>query len=669
MVQIFAILPNALLSRRGALFPLAPVLFGSGVGIFFTLGSEPDLLLRLAVGAGLLASFLGWRMGPGWGTVFIACALIALGFGWAGARTHWVSAPVLEGRYYGPVQGRVIAIDRSASNAVRLKLDQVVLNDLSPLKTPAYVRVALHGDQSHFVPVPGVTVALTGHLAPPGGPVEPGGFDFQRHSWFLRLGGVGYTRTPVMVLKPATQELRIYSLRQEITQGLRDRIGGNTGAVAAAIVTGDRSGISNEVLEQLRATNLAHLLAISGLHMGLLASVVFAAIRGGLALYPALSMRVPAKAIAAVVALIAAASYLVLSGGGIATRRAFVMVSVALIAMLLGRRALSLRAVALAALIVLTLAPEALVSPGFQMSFSATTALIFVFGLVRDHGGLGPKWLRPVAAVVLSSIVAGAATAPYSAAHFNAVSRYGLLANLLAVPVMGSVVAPAAVLSGVLAPFGLEGWSLWVMGQGLDWILWVSQWISGWEDPVRRVPQPSFWVLPVFSLGVLWVLLWSGRARWIGALPVLVAIWGWGTVERPLVLIDAGGGLVGVMTQEGRALSKSRGAGFVASVWLENDGGGASQEASAEKWGTDREVEGLIIRHVTGVKTVAQLTCTQSELVVVNARPAAGLPCQVIGPDVLKTTGSMAMYAGGDWRTVRQHSGDRIWTPWGSRDQ
>jgi len=165
-------------------------------------------------------------------------------------------------------------------------------------------------------------------------------------------------------------------------------------------------------------------------------------------------LRLPARSIAAVGALIAAAFYLALSGGNIAPQRAFIMVAVALVAVMLGRRAISLRSVAIAATIVLILRPEVLMGPGFQMSFAATTALVAVFGFIRDGNiPMGPSWFKPVSAVFISSAVAGIATAPIGAAHFNAIAQFGLIANPASVPLMGVLVIPAAVLAAVLAPF------------------------------------------------------------------------------------------------------------------------------------------------------------------------------------------------------------------------
>jgi len=305
-------LRTALLAQRGQLLCWAPVCLGIGIGIYFALPVEPSPV-RLGAAAGGAAALLlvARRSGEAAAPLMMALALVLLGLALAGTRARMLEEPVLGWRYYGPVEGRIIEIDRSASDKTRLTLDRVVLGDVAPARTPARVRVSLHGAQDWLVPEPGMTVILTGHLSPPAGPTEPGGFDFQRMAWFDRLGAVGYSRTPALVLAPAAEGqagLGIYRLRMALSAAIRDALPGERGTFAAAILTGDRSAIPQDTLEDLRASNLAHLLAISGLHMGLLTGLVFAATRTGIALVPAVALRVPGKKIAAAVALVAAAA-------------------------------------------------------------------------------------------------------------------------------------------------------------------------------------------------------------------------------------------------------------------------------------------------------------------------------------------------------------------------
>ncbi|WP_371038358.1 ComEC/Rec2 family competence protein [Rhodosalinus sp. FB01] len=660
-------LARAFLMQRGHLFPWSAVLFALGIGLYFALPAEPSaqtlgLAGVAAIGLGAAALRAGWHVAP----ALWAVALVAAGFAVAGARANVVAAPVLEFRYYGAVEGRVRAIDRSASDALRLTLDQVRLERMAPGETPAKVRVALHGAQEFLDPVPGTRVILTAFLSPPQGPVEPGGFDFRRHAWFQGLGAVGYTRTPVLVLAPPSAEMAaaVARARMALSARVQDALPGEAGGFAAAVLSGDRSGIGQDTLRALRESNLAHLLAISGLHMGLLAGFVFAALRLAILALPRAGVRLPAKKLAACGALLAAAGYLALSGGNIATERAFVMAAVALLAVMLDRRAISLRAVALAALIVLALRPEALMGPGFQMSFAATTALVAVFAALRDRKGpRPPRWLAPVLAVVVSSSVAGAATAPIGAAHFNQLSHFGLPANLLAVPLMGLLVIPAGVVAILLMPLGGEAVPLRAMGLGLDWILGVAHRAAGMPNAVGHVPAPPPAVLPLLALGGAFVALWRGHGRWAGLVPALVALALWTGTARPPVLVADEGALVGVMTADGRALSKERGAGFPASVWLENDGDGATRAEAVARW-----PEAGPVRHVWGKRRAANFEgCAPGEIVVMTERyDGPAQPCLLLDARRLEGAGSLAIWPdpGGhiiESATLRE--GRRLWTP------
>ncbi len=672
MAALWAPLSQVLLLQRGHLIGWAPVCMGTGIAIYFALPQEPlwwgyaGVAMAVAL-CGVLARILGPALSP----LAVGAGLVALGLLLAGARAHTVSGPVLGWRYYGPVEGRVVGIDRSASDAARVTLDQVRLPGVRPSRTPARVRLSLHSDMEGAVPRPGLRMGATGHMSPPSGPVEPGGFDFQRHAWFQGLGAVGYTRVPLVALAAPDGGQLMFRIRMALSARVQAALPGETGAFAAAIMTGDRSGMGQDTLTALRVSNLAHLLAISGLHMGLLTAFVFATLRYGLALIPFVALRAPVKQVAAAAALPVAAFYLALSGGSIATERAFIMVAVMLVAVMLNRRALSLRAVALAALIVLFLRPEALMGPGFQMSFSATTALIAIFGgLQHDAVPRGPRWLRPVLAVVMSSLVAGLATAPFAAAHFNQIAHYGLIANLASVPLMGVLVMPAAVVSICMLPFGLEGAGLRVMGLALDWILGVAHWIAAQDGARGMIASPGPWVLPLLAIGALTLILWQGRTRAVGVLPLLLAGFLWAESDRPSVLISDTGGLVGIMTPEGRALSSPRGDGFAARNWLENDGDPATQEEAAARWPIAQLSLGdITIRAFRGKREIAALTqCAAGDWIVTNAElPAtlgAGGDCVFIGPTELRATGSMALSssAGGPLvDTARGVAGARLW--------
>lgn len=670
---------RALQQARGRLFPFAAVAIGVGVGAWFGWPVEPGRLayaLAAAMfGLGLLALLRAPELLRPMGGL---AAALAAGFLAAGLRAHLQEAPMLTFRYYGPVEGRVIEIDRSSSDALRITLDHVVLEDLPPERTPLRVRVSLHGDFDFHDPAPGETVMVTAMLAAPEGAVEPGGFDFRRMAFFERLGAVGYSRNPVLLLEPPGRgEAWIGRLRAHMSAAMKAAIPGEAGAFAAGSMTGDRSGISQETVEALRDSSLAHLLAISGMNLAFLIGFVFLLVRGAIAAVPVLAVRVQAKKVAAVVSLAVAAFYLLLSGANVATERAFVMVCVMLGAVLLDRRALTLRSAAVAAAILMLWQPETLTGPGFQMSMAATVALVAGFQYLDHRVMLGrwPRWTVPVFTLVASSAIAGVATAPFAAAHFNRFTDYGFVANLLTVPVMG-IVMPMGALAALLAPFGLEGLPLWVMGKGCEWILLVAYRVAAMEGSVTGIAAPGGYVLPVLVLGALWLILWPGRrARLAGLVPVAVALALWPVAGRPDLLISGDGRLLGLMGPEGRALSAATGGGFAAENWLENDGDLVAQEVAAARPGFDGPkgarsfaFAGLTGMALGGKGAVGRLAeaCASHDLVVIAVALKPGeapAGCRVIDQHLLAQTGPLAFrVTEAGIAVASSREGGRIWS-------
>ncbi len=676
-MRALGIIENVLLAQRGHLIGWAPVGLGCGIALYFSLQTEPAWPIIAAMMLCIALMWAASRLLPAaFAPILLLFALILSGVAVAKWQTASVNAPILGFRYYGPIEGRVIAADRSASDATRLTLDHVVLARMSPHRTPDRVRISLHGNIANWQP--GDTVVTTGHLSPPNGPAEPKGFDFRRHAYFQGIGAVGYTRNPVLRITAAHDvgwRGRLFAVRHWLSQYVTDEISGDSGAFAAAIITGDRASMPQTVLQNLRNTNLAHLLAISGLHMGLLTGFVFAAVRMALALIPRVALYHPTKKYAAVVALIVGAGYLGLSGGNVATERAYIMVAVMFIAIILDRQALTLRAVAIAATLVLVLHPEALLGPGFQMSFSATTALVVVFRWFgkQDLRGL-PKWSKPVLSVVLSSFIAGVATAPFAAAHFNQMAHYGLIANVLSVPIMGAIVMPAAVVAACLAPFGLAWVGFWVMDWGLRWILFVASEVAAIDGGVGYIAAPDTWVLGVMTLGLLTWVLWQGRTRHFGGIITIAALITWQLQSRPALLISASGGLVGIMSPEGRSLTRAKGDAFTAGIWLENDGRPSSQEQAAARSGIARDGNvhrinfgGITLVHAAGKRALAQIAdCNGADILVTNVSDDTARSCTVYDPIRLRETGSIALEADESGNVTRTTATDttgiRPWT-------
>ncbi len=667
----------ALAANRAQLFLWIPVALSFGIGAYFAAPAEPGrvfyALALIIAGPGLVIWLRGAEV-----LRFPAAivTLAALGFLLAGYRAQSVAAAVLGYRYYGPVEGRVMRIDRGGSDQIRITLDQVRLDRLAPENIPARVRISLYDQSDDPPPEPGERVMTTASLSPPPPPAAPGAHDFRRAAWFDRLGAVGYARVPVLVVaqpEAGNWALAAYRLRMRLSEAIQKRIPGQPGAMSAAILTGDRAGLSEATREAMRRSNLAHLIAISGLHMGLLAGFVFALVRYGLALMGRPALIWPTKRIAAGVALVAATGYLWLSGAAVSTERAWIMVSVMLVAVMLDRRALSLRSVALAATILLVIEPESLIEPGFQMSFAATVALIVGLGRWGRVSRHLPRWLRPVAMLCLTSLIAGAATAPIVAAQFHRLSEFGAFANLVAVPVMGVLVMPAGVIAALLAPLGLAAPALWVMGLGTRWILFVAAFVANLDNAVIAIPQSPALVIPLLALGALLAVLTRGVARTAGGLMLALSacLWLQAPRQRPALLIAPEGELVGMMTPQGRVLSKTA-ARFVGKRWLEADGDPVATGQAAARPGfsgprnaRDGRFAGKHLVHVTGKGAIerALAACHDGALIVIAAklenRPAA---CEIWDQTRLRRTGALALNAQGKV-IARTRAGPRLWAP------
>ncbi len=647
---------QALEAARGLLFPFVPVCIACG--IWFALPFEPALPLYAGTTLFLLLNVALWRHGPEvLQPLLVGLGCVMAGLLACGTRAHLVSAPMLEFRYYGPVQGRIVDIDRSQSDALRLTLDRVVLADVPPGRTPVKVRVSLHGPPPDKPYEPGQVVMTTAHLAAPESAAEPGGFDFRRMAFFNRLGAVGYSGGPVVLWAfPSRGEEVINRLRTNLSAAIQTAVPGDAGAFASGVMTGDRANISAAVVTDLRISSLAHLLAISGMNMAFLTGFVFALIRYGAALVPPLALRVNSKKLAAVTAFGVALFYLLLSGANVATTRAFLMVTVMLGAVVMDRQALTFRSVALAAILLLLVQPESLTEPGFQLSFAATIALIAGFGpCQRVLKGCLPFWAVPPAMLFATSVIAGAATAPFAAATFNRFTDYGLVANLLTVPVM-SILMGAGAVAALLSPIGLATPPLWIMDQAARWILFVAHWIAGLDGAVTPVPMPQPMVIPLLTLGALWLVIWPGRSRLAGSLPMALSLLLWIAGDRPALLISSDGVVAGLMGPEGRALSSPRGAGFAAQSWLADDGDLALPDQAALRPGfsgpkTARRFElagigGVILSGKNALTEVA-LACTVAQIVVVPASlgPVEPKPanCLVIDRTVLARTGALEL--------------------------
>lgn len=555
-----------------------PVLFGTGIGFYFALPAEPAPWIAAApVVAGILLA-LSFRRRPHVFAIAISLMAVAAGFGAANLRALAVEAPVLE-RRIGPVwiEARILRVE-TGEKGVRLLVSDIGGERLSRISIPERARVTVR-----TVPEPlhaGQRVRLLAVLQPPPEPSIPGGYDFARKAWFERVGAVGYALGAARLMDDALEgglDGRLSRLREALTRRIVEAAGPALGPTAAALMTGERRAISEETLADMRDSGLAHLLAISGLHIGLLTGLLFFGVRFLLAAVEPVALRWPVKKIAAVAALAGAFAYLLISGATVPTQRAFVMTAIVLFAVMIDRTAISMRLVAIAAVAVLAIAPESLLEAGFQMSFAAVVALVAVYevcaprlaSLRRDGGLPGGRIGAYIAATLLTSLVAGLATAPFAAYHFNRLALLGLGANMIAVPLMAVWIMPWAIVSFLLMPLGLEEIGLVPMGWGIEAVLGVASFVADLPGAAALVPEIPALGLVLIVSGGLWLCLWRGMGRMAGAVPVVAGIATAALLAPPDLVIGKDGALVAVRTGDGATtLSAASGKSFERDLWL-----------------------------------------------------------------------------------------------------
>ncbi|MFZ5608892.1 MAG: ComEC/Rec2 family competence protein [Pseudomonadota bacterium] len=574
--------------ERGQWILWSPVALAGGMGIYFALPAEPPwaaVIAPLALVLGLL--WLSRRQSVAF-YFLLAVSLVLAGLGLAKLRSWRVAAPVLT-QQWGPadVIGRVLVRDSLPNGGQRLVIAVESIAGLAPDARPARARVTLR--MASMAMLPGDDVRLYAVLGPPPGPAAPGAFDFARAAYFERLGAVGYAvARPQRLAQGNAGDFALFIARQRAA--LATQIGATlpspAGGLAAALLVGDRSAIDAATQDAFRDAGLAHLLAISGLHMGLVAALIFASLRALLAAMPWVALHWPLKAIAGAGAWLGTLGYLLIAGAPVPTQRAFIMMSLVLAAVILGRQPFSLRLAALASALILVLAPEEILSVSFQMSFAAVIALIAAYEGLRPRLTALAEGRQSVVrraglyllGVALSTVVAELAIAPIAAFHFNRIAAYGLAANMLAVPLTAFWVMPWGLLALALTPLGLGHWALLPMGWGLEALAAIARDVASAPGAVLLVPALPMATLVLMALGGLWLCLWRRRWRWGGLAPIILGVVLGQGAPRPDILIAADGKLLALRGEDGALrLSSRRGSRITRDTWLRRN----AQEAAA----------------------------------------------------------------------------------------
>ena len=681
---------RAIAAQQGRTFLWSAPALSVGIAAYFALSDEPGAVLLSALA--MLAIAVMW-LGRARGPVLLTGVAIG-GFVLAGAQSWQSATPLLVATTDEvTVTGRVISIDRSSRTRLVMILQPEQIDGIEAHRLPTRLRLSLP-ERSGATP-PGTRITFAARLAPLPSPVAPGAFDYGRSLWLDGIGGTGRVTSHTVTRLdgpqlPAPLDSRLAAVRAAMGARIHAALSEPYASFAEALITGERSTIPPEINNSLLVSGLFHILSISGLHMWLVAGGVFGAARAALALVPSLALRYPIRKWAAVAALLMALFYLLLAEGGVATLRAFIMVAIVFFAVLVDRPALSARNLALAAVVVLLLDPHAAIEAGFQMSFLAVLGLVAFYeawarffrtrrappaSQQRHFAWRLAAWcVTAFAASLVTSLIAGLSSSLPAAYHFGRVSPYGVLANGLAIPVVGTMVMPSAVVAVLLMPFGLEQTPLLVMGKGLELVILISDWVAslpGANEVVARPPLPA--VLLV-AAGVMLLCLLAGTLRLAG-LAVMAAGGLFLLAASPLpdLFIEGTGQNVALRDAEGRLVpARPRRARFAVEKWLQANGeeeglGAASKRAgwSCAEGRCEATVQGKQIVYLAGLEG-RSIDCQGVDILVADfpLRGACrGVPLRIDRFDLWRF-GAHAIYLGAGVPEVRTARGEQGRRPW-----
>ena len=556
-------------------------------------GENYFVWIVLAFCGGILI-FFHQRDAPTWMDVGIAClvltsiaicliaffqcsiaslVLVSLAFGGLVAKTQlsMLDHPILSEKTEEiSLTGMVRYVENFGNDSFRVRL-RVDEGWTGPLNSVEAVDVRIWIRDFHFQSHPGDLVRLTVKLFPPPGPKVPGGFDFARRAYFDGLSAVGFAVAPAKSIQPVEPvhsrssrgyQVQVSRLRQQISERIRTVLPAQSGALIDALMTGNRADLDKDLLAAIRSAGLAHILAISGFHMGLVAGTLFWGVRGVLAALPFLALSVPIRRIAALLALSGAFFYLLISGGSVATQRAFCMLAIVFLGMFFHRPAITHQNVALAAFIILIVSPVQILNIGFQMSFAAVIALVSAYDFYQRRKTRSQNYLEGIprvlwqtrtflSAIIMSTLIASLAVAPVAAYHFQTVSHYGLLANILVLPLFTLLMMPMALIVFLAMMGGVEAIPLQVMAFLAELFIWIAREVAHLPYAVSSFPKMSNISFLMFLIGFLVLCILQSRVRFFGILLIGCGIGSLFLNAQPQIFVDGTGKVLVVRSGDG----------------------------------------------------------------------------------------------------------------------
>lgn len=490
------------------------VSFITGIVVYFSLVFEPSLssIVIFFCGSlsllyfrnyGIISRFLIWLV------ISFACGMLVSKYRVMHLQVHTIEKPVVN-----EVNGIIESI-KPTTRGIQAVVKQDDAN-----------RVRIHIPEKYknglFI---GDTIKVPAKLYRPQGSILPGGYNFGFYAWFAGITAGGYALGAPLITAQArvsTDEV-IYKIRKTVYDRLIASLGKRQGNFAAAILLGETKGIDQKLMKNMRQSGISHILCVSGLHLSLVAMIFFITIRFMLNLSDFIAFNFNIKLIAAIGSLIGSYAYLELSGMQIAATRAFIMTTIFIISIIIERSPYPLRSIAIAAVFILTLNPEYIFHPSFQLSFIAVLSLISGYEfylknkwLLGNSGGIFAALKFYLASNIYSSFLASIVTAPVVINQFYIFSTYSVPMNLIAVPIMSFFLMPLSIIALGLMPFGIEGIILGVLKFFIDIIISSVESVNNLPGAVWYFGYITPLSLIIFLLGFFWICLWQTKWRLFG---------------------------------------------------------------------------------------------------------------------------------------------------------
>lgn len=564
-----------------------PVGVGIGIAIWQFAGDIGLIPLSLLCAAAIM---LGIWVGRGkrLHAIFVAVGVtVFIGFAAISVKSTLVASPVLPEIWIGEFYARISKVEMiTAREVVRLQLETDGHQGL-----PENIRVNLTPDQYQASFQPGAVIRLRARLMPPAGPALPGSYDFARRAWFQRLGATGSALGTVSLHKASSDVPMFASGRARLTEHVLSSMPKGSGAIGAALITGDQGHIAEPDAQAMRDAGLAHLLSISGLHVTAVVGFIFILISRSLSLFPWLALRSSVPLIAGSGAALGALAYTLLAGAEVPTVRSCIAALLVLAALALGRDALTLRLVAFGALVVLLLWPEAMAGPSFQLSFAAVATIVILHDLPwmkrlaeRRDESVAIRLSRGVASLVLTGIAIELILAPIALYHFHKTGLYGAMANVVAIPLTTFFIMPFEAMALVFDVVGIGAPFWWLAGQGVSFILAIAHYVSSLPGAVSMLPAMPNWAFAAIITGALMCGLLRSKVRWLGIPPFFIGVMAMVTAPRPDLLVTGDGKHLALVSADGNVALLRSGAGeYVRDMLLENAGTNA-EPIPIEQW-------------------------------------------------------------------------------------